>query len=48
MSSHEVFATASELLDLPHKRRLVWGILHAPRRCLTNVNGELSMVASSR
>lgn len=36
VSSHEVLATTSELLDFPHERRFVWGILHAPRRCLRN------------
>ena len=34
MGSHEILATTPELLDLPHERRLVRGILHTPRRCL--------------
>ena len=32
--THEEFTTTSQLLYLPHESRLVWSILHTPRRCL--------------
>ena len=40
VSSREVLATTTELLDLPYERRLVWGILHTPCGRLTNVKGR--------
>ena len=37
MCTHEEFMITSQLLYLPHKSRLVWSILHTPRRCLFNI-----------
>ena len=35
--THEEFTTTSQLFYLPHESRLVWSILHTPRRCLVNI-----------